>query len=106
MQLLNILTRPFAARIHNARREMKTLIEMQTSVVGPLRTSALTLKGGFCVYAINVKVSGNGSCIYRPNSSLAIGDFRRLLIIFTNRLDTDQDRQNVGPDLYPNRLTF
>ena len=28
----------------------------------------------------------------------------RLLITFANSLDPDQDRQNVGPDLYPNCL--
>ena len=28
-----------------------------------------------------------------------------LLISFANSLDSDQDRQNVGPDLDPNRLT-
>ena len=31
--------------------------------------------------------------------------FGRLLITFANSLDPDQDRQNVGPDLDPNRLT-
>ena len=31
---------------------------------------------------------------------------RRLpLVAFANSLDPDQDRQNVGPDLDPNRLT-
>ena len=30
----------------------------------------------------------------------------RLLISFANSLDPDQDRQNVGPDLDPNRLTL
>ena len=29
--------------------------------------------------------------------------FSHLLIIFANSLDPDQDRQNVGPDLDPNR---
>ena len=37
------------------------------------------------------------------NSFLASGDF--LLLTFANILDQDQDRQNVGPDLDPNRLT-
>ena len=32
-------------------------------------------------------------------------DFCHLLITFANSLDPDQDRQNVGPDLDPNRLT-
>ena len=30
----------------------------------------------------------------------------RLLITFPNSLGPDQDRQNVGPDLDPNRLTL
>ena len=34
------------------------------------------------------------------------GDIYRLLITFANSLDPDQDRQNVGPDLDPNRLTL
>ena len=33
-------------------------------------------------------------------------DFCRLLLTFANSLDPDQDRQNVGPDLNPNRLTL
>ena len=37
-----------------------------------------------------------------PNSR----DFCRLLITFAKSLDPDQDRQNVGPDLDPNRLTI
>ena len=32
----------------------------------------------------------------------ASGKICRLLIIFANSLDPDQDRQNVGPDLDPN----
>ena len=36
------------------------------------------------------------------NSFLACSDFCCLLITFANSLDTDQDRQNVGPDLDPN----
>ena len=40
------------------------------------------------------------------NSFLASGYICRLLITFENRLDPDQDRQNVGPDLDPNRLTL
>ena len=32
--------------------------------------------------------------------------FCRLLITFANSLDPDQDQQNVGPDLDPNRLTL
>ena len=33
-------------------------------------------------------------------------DICRLLITFANRLDPDQDRQSVGPDLDPNGLTL
>ena len=32
-------------------------------------------------------------------------EFCLLLITFANSLDPDQDRQNIGPDLDPNRLT-
>ena len=39
------------------------------------------------------------------NSCLASGDFCRLLITFANSLDPDQDRQYVGPDQGPDRLT-
>ena len=34
------------------------------------------------------------------------GNFCRLPITSANRLDPDQDRQNVGPDLDPNSLTL
>ena len=37
---------------------------------------------------------------------LASDDFCRLLITFANSLDPEQDRQNVGPDLGPNRLVL
>ena len=41
------------------------------------------------------------------NSFLASCDFCHLLIItFANSLNSDQDRQNVGPDQDPNRLTL
>ena len=40
------------------------------------------------------------------NSFLLSGHFCHLLIAFSNSLDTDQDRQNVGPDLDPNCLTL
>ena len=40
------------------------------------------------------------------NCSLpASGDYCHLLITFANSLDSDQARQNVGPDLDPNCLT-
>ena len=35
---------------------------------------------------------------YFLSSFLASGDFCSLLMIFTNSLDPDQDRQNIGPD--------
>ena len=37
---------------------------------------------------------------------LASSEFWRLLITFANSLEPDQDRQNVGHDLDPNRLTL
>ena len=40
------------------------------------------------------------------NSLFVSGDLYRLLMSFANSLDPDQDRQNVGPDLDPNRLTL
>ena len=40
------------------------------------------------------------------HSFLVRGDVSRLLMKFANSLDLDQDRQNVGPDLDPNRLTL
>ena len=39
------------------------------------------------------------------NSFPTSGDFCHLLISFSNSLDPDQARQNVGPDLDPNCLT-
>ena len=36
----------------------------------------------------------------------ASGDFCRFLITIANSLDTDQDQQNVGPDLDPICLTL
>ena len=43
-------------------------------------------------------------CVFRylPSSS----DFYRLLITFASSLYQDQDQQNVGSDLDPNRLTL
>ena len=35
-----------------------------------------------------------------------LSKFFRLLIIFANCLDPDQDQQNIGPDLDPNCLTL
>ena len=40
------------------------------------------------------------------NSFLASSNFCRLLIIFANSLNPDQDQQNVGPDLDPIFLTL
>ena len=39
------------------------------------------------------------------NSLPDSGDFSRLPITFPNSLDPDQDRQGVGHDFDPNRLT-
>ena len=39
------------------------------------------------------------------NSFLASSDFCQLLVTFANRLDPDQDQQNVDPDLDRNCLT-
>ena len=39
------------------------------------------------------------------NAFLASGDFCHLLITFANRLDPDQDGQDVSPGLDPNCLT-
>ena len=58
-----------------------------------------------CIHNFNIgKFSSRFQCVL--NSSLASGDFYRLLITFANSLDPDQDRQNVGPDLDPNCLTL
>ena len=40
------------------------------------------------------------------NYFLASGDLCCLLITFANSFEPDQDRQNVGPDLDPNCLSF
>ena len=45
-------------------------------------------------------------CTWVLNSFLASSHYCGLLIIFSNSLDPDQDRQNVGPDLDPNCLTL
>ena len=51
------------------------------------------------------RMMGNSQTFFK-NFFHAIGDFWCLLITFANSLDPDQDRQNVGPDLDPNRLTL
>ena len=38
--------------------------------------------------------------------NLARGNLCSLLITFANSLEPDQDQQNLGPDLDPNRLTL
>ena len=43
---------------------------------------------------------------FLSSSFLAGDDFCHLLITFANSLDPDQDRQYVGPDLDPNRLSL
>ena len=40
------------------------------------------------------------------NSLLAGGDFNRLMMAFANSLESDEDRQNVRPDLNQNSLTL
>ena len=47
-----------------------------------------------------------GHCLFTNNSFSASGEFCCLLMIFSNSLDPDQSRQNVGPDLDPNYLTL
>ena len=44
--------------------------------------------------------------VFVLNSILANCNFCHPLITFENSLDPDQDQQNVGPDLDPNRLTL
>ena len=44
--------------------------------------------------------------IFSVNTFLANFDFYCLLITYANRLDPDQDRQNVGPGLDPNGFTL
>ena len=69
-------------------------------------------EGCFCnflVYTFESNQLGKHS-FYKGKFSLILallaGTFGRLLIIFTNSLDTDQDRPNVGPDLDINRLAL
>ena len=63
------------------------------------------------MYIVNIYIQIKNSLFcdkvvaYLLNPFLACGDFRHQLITFPNSLDPDQDRQNVGPDLNPNRLT-
>ena len=53
-----------------------------------------------------VMIHGDSAVSYYNNSYfLASCGFRSQLITFANSLDPDQDRQNVGPDPYPKRLT-
>ena len=61
------------------------------------------------VHTTLLEISCRGSftfCIPLLNSYSTIGDFYCLLITFANILDTDQARQNVGPDLDLNCLTL
>ena len=57
-----------------------------------------------------VPLPGNwlAACIagLTPDLKLFSGGLSAVLITFANSLDPDQDRQNVGPDLDPNRLTL
>ena len=51
---------------------------------------------------ISQKVVSSSCSVF--NSLPASSDFCHLLITFANSLDSDQARQNVGPDLDPNCL--
>ena len=42
--------------------------------------------------------------LYTLALSLLAGDFYHLQITFANSLDSDQDQENVSPDLDPNGL--
>ena len=60
---------------------------------------------------INAPLKESGRVTFRAvilkfNSLPASGEFCSLLTIFANSLDPNQARQNVGPDLDPNRLTL
>ena len=58
----------------------------------------------FVINAVCFETDGPISLVI--NAFLASVDFCRLLITFANSLDPDQDQQNVGLDLDPNRLTL
>ena len=60
-----------------------------------------------CDTAVDEKMYFNAGVLANSILTLLVsGDFCRLLIAFANSLDPDQDRQDVGPDLGPNRLTL
>ena len=81
-------------------------------------SSDSTLFAGVSIYSFPLKEESRKSSFLKIqlmyqlfvmskfNSFLASGKFCNLLIIFTNSLEPDQDRQNVGPDLDPNCLTL
>ena len=72
-----------------------------------LRYSVILNLPSFCHLLFeNKEIIKQHSPLPPINSLLASGDFCRLLMIFANSLDPDQDRQNVGPDLGPNILTL
>ena len=72
------------------------------------------------IYLLMVTVSGRSLVGYLKNKVLlnssiswshvnyfhASGGICRVMILFANSSDPDQDWQNVGPDLDPNFLTF
>ena len=47
-----------------------------------------------------------GALIFLTPALRLRGNFCHLLITFANSLDSDQDRQNLGPDLNPNCLSL
>ena len=55
-----------------------------------------------CYIVKRILISFNCISEYTFNA----GDFCRLIMAFANSLDPDHDRQNVGLDLDPNRLTL
>ena len=59
-----------------------------------------------CSAFVKKKNKGQTYFVQCFNSFTASGHFCHLLITFANSLDTDQARQNVGPDLNPNCLTL
>ena len=84
---------------------------------GPLdlNLSTLPLSSDISIYLYSEKNSVDPDQLFSNlgisrcktfNSLLASSEFCRLLITFTDSLDSDQDRQNVCPDLDQNHLTL
>ena len=66
------------------------------------------VQGHNAVPPVRLKLATNRTCVKHSTTELPIAssDFCCQLITFANSLDPDQDRQKVGPDLDPNRLTL